>query len=598
MRIGRRHARESELEDFLSSLVRANRGIGHAARGKVDIHCAQALPKISASGDKPSSLARPYNCGADLNEISAMIAKAADRDSNAFCRQGFGTLLAKSRRRPFGAAFDAGHAHRYVEQGRCGCPDAKGDAQGRYVIVTASPPCCRRADQFGLELPKRQLDALAKLKLGSFDHIALEFNGNPLGLQRDDLVFEQSSNTQTGALLANIAGTQIATVSVGGRFGRQLAAKTEREMVDFAIGWLTGLYGGDIRRAVKRTHVTRWNNSPFVPGAFATAGPGGALARKTMMEPIRDRIYFAGEAFHETQYGTVGGAGFGRASRRSNPAPAGRAEGSGRAQADAVIAAPPRPQPGMSRPKAPKALIAWSSGKDSAWALHEVRRAGELDVVGALTTITDAFGRVSIHGLRQELLTAQLAAAGLSPVTVRIPYPCPNGIYEREMAARWTRPRRKASRMSSSAICFWKTCAPTARRGSSRSALRRCFPSGTSRPTRWHDKMIASGVDARLVCVDLKKLPSTPPAAASTRRCSLNCRRASTDAARTASFILSSSPGRCWRSLLREVRRDRRARRLRLCRSASRSSADAAWSLRTPAGRAPSRPPIHAGRPY
>ncbi|MET0670162.1 MAG: ATP-binding protein, partial [Xanthobacteraceae bacterium] len=86
----------------------------------------------------------------------------------------------------------------------------------------------------------------------------------------------------------------------------------------------------------------------------------------------------------------------------------------------------------MSRPKA---LIAWSSGKDSAWALHEVRRAGEFDVVGALTTITDAFGRVSIHGLRQELLAAQLDAAGLAPVTVRIPYPCPNEIYEREMAA-------------------------------------------------------------------------------------------------------------------------------------------------------------------
>ena len=55
----------------------------------------------------------------------------------------------------------------------------------------------------------------------------------------------------------------------------------------------------------------------------------------------------------------------------------------------------------MSRPKA---LIAWSSGKDSAWALQEVRRAEEFDVVGALTTITDAFGRVSIHGSREELL--------------------------------------------------------------------------------------------------------------------------------------------------------------------------------------------------
>ena len=50
----------------------------------------------------------------------------------------------------------------------------------------------------------------------------------------------------------------------------------------------------------------------------------------------------------------------------------------------------------------PKALIAWSSGKDSAWALHEIRRRGDYNIVGALTTITDTFRRVSMHGVRQD----------------------------------------------------------------------------------------------------------------------------------------------------------------------------------------------------
>ena len=80
----------------------------------------------------------------------------------------------------------------------------------------------------------------------------------------------------------------------------------------------------------------------------------------------------------------------------------------------------------------PKALIAWSSGKDCAWALHEARASGEFDIVGALTTVTDSFARVSMHGVREELLMAQLDAAGLPAVIVRIPYPCPNEIYERE----------------------------------------------------------------------------------------------------------------------------------------------------------------------
>src|SRR6476661_6535102 len=83
----------------------------------------------------------------------------------------------------------------------------------------------------------------------------------------------------------------------------------------------------------------------------------------------------------------------------------------------------------------PKALIAWSSGKDSAWALHKVRRAGEYEVVGALTTVTETFGRVSMHGVREEILRTQHAAIGLPSVIVPIPYPCPNEIYEARLAA-------------------------------------------------------------------------------------------------------------------------------------------------------------------
>src|SRR4051794_29136470 len=83
----------------------------------------------------------------------------------------------------------------------------------------------------------------------------------------------------------------------------------------------------------------------------------------------------------------------------------------------------------------PKALIAWSSGKDSAWALHQVRRAGDYEVVGALTTVTEGTGRVGMHNVREEILHAQHAAAGLPSVIVPIPWPCPNEVYEARMAA-------------------------------------------------------------------------------------------------------------------------------------------------------------------
>jgi uncharacterized protein (TIGR00290 family) len=84
----------------------------------------------------------------------------------------------------------------------------------------------------------------------------------------------------------------------------------------------------------------------------------------------------------------------------------------------------------MSRPKA---LVSWSSGKDSAFALHEARAAGRLEVVGLLTTVTTAFHRVAMHGVREELLLRQVAATGLLCRMVGIPSPCSNEIYEQAM---------------------------------------------------------------------------------------------------------------------------------------------------------------------
>jgi uncharacterized protein (TIGR00290 family) len=81
----------------------------------------------------------------------------------------------------------------------------------------------------------------------------------------------------------------------------------------------------------------------------------------------------------------------------------------------------------------PRALVAWSSGKDSAWALREVRRDGRVEVAGLLTTITDPFARVSMHAVREELLDRQAAALGLPCRKVRIPWPCPSDRYEAEM---------------------------------------------------------------------------------------------------------------------------------------------------------------------
>ncbi|HTQ05008.1 MAG TPA: hypothetical protein VMI54_14185 [Polyangiaceae bacterium] len=87
----------------------------------------------------------------------------------------------------------------------------------------------------------------------------------------------------------------------------------------------------------------------------------------------------------------------------------------------------------MPEPARPKAIVSFSSGKDSAYALHLARRAGELDIVGILTTVTAAFDRVAMHGVREMLLERQAAELGLPCYKVPIPSPCPNDVYEAAM---------------------------------------------------------------------------------------------------------------------------------------------------------------------
>jgi monoamine oxidase len=177
------------------------------------------------------------------------------------------------------------------------------------VIVTASTNVLAAGKiKFTPEMPARKLDAAGKLKLGSYDRIALELPGNPLGLRSDELVFEKSTGRRTAALLGNVSGSTVCTVDVAGEFGRQLAAKGEAEMTAFALDWLTSLYGTDVKRAVGRRHATRWNQEPWVLGAMSVAAPGAQSARRVLVEPMSERVWFAGEATHETLWGTVGGA--------------------------------------------------------------------------------------------------------------------------------------------------------------------------------------------------------------------------------------------------------------------------------------------------
>lgn len=309
IRIGRRYARPGETEEFLASLVRAKQAIVAAARGGLDESCAAAIPNdLGDWAGTVDFVLGPGTTGKDLKHLSAVDkAHARDRTATIGCRQGLGTLIAKlGAQLPLSLSTPA---TRVAWNNRNVAVDTPlGRISARAAIVTVSSNVLAAGGiKFVPDLPKRQLDAAARLSLGSYDHIALQMPGHPLGLSRNDMLFEQSSSTHTAQVYANIDGSSLCVMDVGGSFGRDLSAQGEQAMVAFAAEWLTKLFGSDAAKGITKSSATRWNDQPYVLGAMSAAAPGGQFSRRILSEPI-GCLFLAGEATHENWWGTVDGA--------------------------------------------------------------------------------------------------------------------------------------------------------------------------------------------------------------------------------------------------------------------------------------------------
>jgi monoamine oxidase len=309
IRIGRRNARAGEVEELLATLVRANRAIDDASRGRVDISCASVLPKDMGDWAATVEFLLGANAtGKDLKGLSAIDKiRAQDRSAALACRQGLGTLIAKLGE---GLPISLGTpATRIAWSGRdVTVETAAGKIAARAAIVTASSNVLTSGSlKFTPDIPRRMLDAASKVSLGSYDHIALQLPGNPLGLSRDDVVIEQAKDARTAFMIVNIGGSSLCSIDIAGSFGRDLSAQGEAAMVAFAVEWLTKLFGSDVAKAVRKSSATRWDAAPFALGAMSAASPGGQPSRKILMEPVGS-LFLAGEAAHETLWGTVDGA--------------------------------------------------------------------------------------------------------------------------------------------------------------------------------------------------------------------------------------------------------------------------------------------------
>ena len=156
----------------------------------------------------------------------------------------------------------------------------------------------------------------------------------------------------------------------------------------------------------------------------------------------------------------------------------------------------------------PKALLSWSSGKDSAWALHRLRQRGEVEVVGLLTTFNEAADRVAMHAVRRDLVEAQAAAAGLPLYPVMLPHPCTNEAYEARMKAAIAQAKgRGVSHMAFGDLHLEDIRAYRVRLLEG-TAIEPLFPiwSSVEETPALARTMLASGLKAVVTCVDPNQL--------------------------------------------------------------------------------------------
>ncbi|MEI5681923.1 MULTISPECIES: flavin monoamine oxidase family protein [unclassified Mesorhizobium] len=265
-----------------------------------------------AKGSAPRAAATfsgPMDFGQDYDEVSVQdFRAAADLDPNYFTKEGLGALVAR-----FGADVPV-ELSTPVRKILWDVPGVavvtdRGTIRAKAVIVTASPAVLAFEEiEFSPFLPDAYVEAFFDLPMGMLTKLPIEIKGTRLGLNPfDDLLIERPARHDVYFLCFPF-DLDLMVGFVGGDFAWEMSAAGEAAGIDFVTDRLCGIFGSDVRKHVGRAMMTNWGAERFVRGAYAAARPGKASARATLMQPVAERIYFAGEALSGPLIQTCGGA--------------------------------------------------------------------------------------------------------------------------------------------------------------------------------------------------------------------------------------------------------------------------------------------------
>lgn len=304
-----RGPREGEREGFASALRRAQRAILEAGEAGREVALSEVVPTDLADW-RPTVefLKGAWDSGKEMAQISCVDFYNAIETRDMFCREGYGTVVARLAE---GLPVRLSTAVTKVDWSGRGVTveTPAGNLKAHHAIVTVSTAVlAANVIRFSPVLPKRQQDAFNALSCGAYEHLIVQLPDNPADASPDEAFVVKADGPATAKPLARIGGSDWWYLDVGGRFARDLAAAGPAAMKAFASEFVGNELGPRARRALGEVQVTSWSTDPFVRGAWSVAGPGATPQRLRLAEPVGQRILFAGEATDDGLWGTVGGA--------------------------------------------------------------------------------------------------------------------------------------------------------------------------------------------------------------------------------------------------------------------------------------------------
>ncbi|MCK5001857.1 MAG: adenine nucleotide alpha hydrolase [Gammaproteobacteria bacterium] len=154
-----------------------------------------------------------------------------------------------------------------------------------------------------------------------------------------------------------------------------------------------------------------------------------------------------------------------------------------------------------------KTLMSWSSGKDSAWALYQLQKNPEIDLVGLFCTVNKEFDRVAMHGVRVELLQKQADSIGLPLEIIEIPYPCSNIEYEEIMGDFVEKAKQDKVEHFAFGDLFLEDIRNYREEKLKNSGIKAIFPIWGIPTNELSREMINSGLRTVITCIDPRQTP-------------------------------------------------------------------------------------------